>query len=140
MCPKLETICYESLFEGLSAQDYNTKFMDIHIDLAHRYVPQRQFSETPKRSICPPRALLIRRRNAWQAYRQARREFGGSHDLLVEAWEAYSEISLEYRNFAFNKQWEHEFSWTRNLNDNPKMFYAFNRRKKKGNQSSSRSP
>ena len=110
MCQELETICWESLFEGLSAQDCYTKFMDVYMDLVDRFFPQRQLSETPKWSDRPPKALMIRRRNAWQAYKQARREFGRSHELLLEAWEAYSEINLEHRNFAYNKRWEHETS------------------------------
>ena len=59
MCHELETICRESLFEGLSAQDGYTKFIDLYIGLVGRYVPQRQFSETPKWSKRLPRALLI---------------------------------------------------------------------------------
>ena len=49
------------------------------------YVPQRHFSETPKWSNRPPRALIIQRRNAWKAYKQVRREFGRTHELSVEA-------------------------------------------------------
>ena len=133
MCRELETICWESLFEGLSAQDCYTKFMDVYIDLVDRFVPQRQFSETPKWSNRPPRALMIRRKNAWQAFKQTRSEYGRSHQLSLEAWEAYSEINLEYRNFTYNKRWEHELSLARNLNVSPKMFHAYIRRMKKGN-------
>ena len=89
VCQELKTIHWEALFEGLSTQDCYTKFMDIYIDLVDMYVPQTQFSETPIWSNRPLRTLLIRRRNAWQAYEQARREFGITHELLIEAWEAY---------------------------------------------------
>ena len=81
MCQELETICWKSFFKGLSAQDFYTKFMDVYIDLVDMFVPQRLFSETPKWSNRPPRALIIRRINSWQTYMQARREFDRSHEL-----------------------------------------------------------
>ena len=53
-----------------------------------------------------------------------RREFGRTHKLSVDVWEAYSEISSEYRKFAFNKRWEHELSSAGSLNGIHKMFHA----------------
>ena len=76
MCQELETIRCEPLFEGLSAQYGYTKFMNVYIDLVDRYVPQWEIAETLKWSNRPPRALIILRRNAWQAYKHANREFG----------------------------------------------------------------
>ena len=60
MGQELETICWQSLFEGFSAQNGYTKFMDIYIDLPDRFIPLRRFSETPKWSKCPSRALIFR--------------------------------------------------------------------------------
>ena len=48
------------------------------------------------------------------------------------AWHDYSRINVEYRNFAVNRQWEHEAEMVQNLGDKPKLFHAYIRRKKKG--------
>ena len=51
-------------------------------------------------------------------------------ELSLQAWEAYSEINLEYQNSACDKRWKHELPLARNLNFIPKMFHAFIRRMK----------
>ena len=124
--------CWELLFEGLDADQCYNLFLDKYFELIELYVPLKQFTQPSRWNTRPPRSLLRRRKTAWMEYLDTRRTVGRLHQLSLDAWAEYSRINLEYRAFSINSQKEYELKLIQALDENPKLFHSYLRRKKKG--------
>ena len=102
MCQELQTLHYESMFEGSSVEEFYIVFMIIYNGLVERFAPQRQAGEVPRWIRRPHRSLLRRRKNAWAEYIRIRNEIGRPHKTSIKAWETHTEVKSEYKNFSFN--------------------------------------
>ena len=58
---------------------------------------------------------------------------GRHHNLCRLAWEDFSSLNLEFRNYSLGRQWDHELNLVRRLSHSPKLFHGYIRQKKKGN-------
>ena len=130
---RLAVVDWESLFDGVSVETCFSLFGDLLRKLCDEFVPlanSSAFSRVVR--LRPPRSLLRRRSSAWQTYKRLRTSFGRHHDEVCLAWENYSALNREFRNYAIVKQIEHEESLIAVLNENPKRFHAYIRRMKEG--------
>ena len=133
MCRDLDCVNWHSLFEDKNVEECYKIFIDVYAELVDRYVPSKS-SKTPSNwAARPPRSLLRKRKDAWNTYTRARKEFGRNHAAAEEALAAFNEVNHEYRSYSLAKQCDHELSLVQCLSENPKKFHAYIRRKKKGN-------
>ena len=130
---ELMSVCWDSLFEGESVDSSYEIFLNMYQELVERYVPLKECNTGTGFRLRPPRSLLRRRQILWQEFCSIRNDMGRSHALTTRAWEAYSVVNQDYRNYTVNRQKEHELELVRKIGEMPKLFHSYLRRKKKGN-------
>ena len=129
---ELGGVGWESLFEGRSLDECYNLFISVCSELVDMYVPLKQYRESPGWKSRPPRSLLRRRSLSWKKYCRVRGVLGRNHPHAVLAWEEYCHLNVEYRNYSVNKQKDYELDLVMNINQRPKLFHSYLRRKKKG--------
>ena len=132
-----EELCvfdWDAEFEDMSVDECFKRFLEILGVLVSKYVPSRESdcSKKPSWLFPPPRSFMRLRTSAWNDFKQLRSRLGRQSAAVVSAWEKYSSINREYRNYSLNKQWEHELRLAKDLSKMPKLFHGYIRRKKKG--------
>ena len=77
----------------------------------------------------PPRALIVERSRVWASYKRLRSVLGRNHPNVLEIYEAYAALNLQYRNYARNWQRDYECKMANSLKENPKLFHSYVRRR-----------
>ena len=122
MSERLAVVDWEVLFEGESVDGCFGVFREVLLCLCNEFVPVRSVSSAPRWIVPPPRALLRQRAAAWAHFKETRSEFGRGHSVVTVAWNEYSRLNREYRNYSLVKQREYEADLVANLVKCPKLF------------------
>ena len=130
------TIDWDSEFEGLTAAECYEVFLSHVAEARDIYVPVADLN--PKKNpwvAKPPRALIVERSQVWASYKRLRSVLGRNHHTVLEIYEVYAALNLQYRNYARNWQRDYECKMANSLKENPKLFHSYVRRRKQGKPS-----
>ena len=64
-----------------------------------------------------------------------RSQLGRNHPDVLEIYEGYAALNVQYRNYARNWQRDYECKMARSLRENPKLFHSYVQRRKQGKPS-----
>ena len=97
---------WDAEFDDMSVEECFERFLEILGILVSKYVPIRESdcSKKPSWLFPLPRSFMRSRTLAWNDFKQLRSRLGRQNAAVVSAWEKYSSINREYRNYSLNKQ------------------------------------
>ena len=133
MSESLDLIDWEAVFLGCNINSCCDRFYDILASLIDQFVPLQSDSEMRSHgNFRPPRSLIRERASLWSRFKLLRRDLGRNHATSLEIFNQFQSVNYRLRNFSRLKQLNHERSLVAELNNAPKLFHGYIRRKKEG--------